>query len=415
MKAIKGLFAGSVPAPGPMRTMGLAILVNTTGGGLFVAISAIYFTRVVGLGVFEVASGLGIAALVSVFSGIPIGKVADRMGPREVQVALLVVIGLLSAGYLLISAYWQFVVLTTVIRVLDRGVAAVAGALVAGTTAGPDRVRTRAFGRSMMNLGLSVGAGLAIIALQADDPAAYRALVLVDAATYVVSALLYMRLPHVPPIPKEPGASSWPVLKDGPYMAMTLLFSVINIQNAMLTFALPLWVVTYTSAPAGLVSVLLMINTVGCVLLQMTVSRRVEDPAAAVRASRIGGLILLASCAIFAGAYHTGRVAAIAIMVVGILVMLAAELLTTSAQFCLAFQLAPENAQGQYQGMFSTGAAASAVVGPSAMALLPLGLHVTGWIVLGVIFAVAGLLMAPVVQIAQRRTIPAAVTQTAVS
>ncbi len=38
----------ALPRPGPERTLALGTLVNTTGNGMFMTVSAIYFTQVVG-------------------------------------------------------------------------------------------------------------------------------------------------------------------------------------------------------------------------------------------------------------------------------------------------------------------------------------------------------------------------------
>ena len=50
-----------VPEDPRLRRMALATLVNTTGNGIFFTLSALYFTRIVGLSVTQVGLGLSIA------------------------------------------------------------------------------------------------------------------------------------------------------------------------------------------------------------------------------------------------------------------------------------------------------------------------------------------------------------------
>src|SRR4051812_32554518 len=84
------MVAGLLPERGAVRQLALVTLVNTTGNGIFFTLSALYFTRIVGLSVAQVGVGLGIAAFAGLFGGIPLGHLADRRGPREVMAVLLV-------------------------------------------------------------------------------------------------------------------------------------------------------------------------------------------------------------------------------------------------------------------------------------------------------------------------------------
>ena len=94
-----------VPEPGPVRSLALVTLVNTTGNGIFFTLSALYFTRIVGLSIAEVGLGLGIAAFVGLLAGVPVGHLADRRGPREVMVALLLVVAVLAFLLLFVTSF----------------------------------------------------------------------------------------------------------------------------------------------------------------------------------------------------------------------------------------------------------------------------------------------------------------------
>ncbi|MEW2622941.1 hypothetical protein [Streptomyces sp. NPDC048106] len=61
------------------------------GSGLFMISAALFFTCSVGLSVERVGLGMGIGALVGLLSGVPIGRLADRRGPREVYLVTLCV------------------------------------------------------------------------------------------------------------------------------------------------------------------------------------------------------------------------------------------------------------------------------------------------------------------------------------
>jgi hypothetical protein len=64
--------------------------------------------------------------------------------------------------------------------------------------------------------------------------------------------------------------------------------------------------------------------------------------------------------------------------------------------------LAPSAAQGQYQGLFNTGFAATGMVAPAVLTALVVGWGPPGWFVLGSLFVVAGLATTPVARWALR-------------
>ena len=78
------------------------------------------------------------------------------------------------------------------------------------------------------------------------------------------------------------------------------------------------------------------------------------------------------------------------LLAAGALVQVIGELLQSSGSFLLGFDLAADEAQGQYQGVWNTSMSISTMVAPTVLALLPLGLGVPGWIILGVWFALIG-------------------------
>jgi MFS family permease len=94
--------------------------------------------------------------------------------------------------------------------------------------------------------------------------------------------------------------------------------------------------------------------------------------------------------------------AAVALLLVGGVIHATGELMQAAAQFCLGQELAAAHAQGQYQGLASTGFSLSAMLAPTVITLLPIMLGPPGWWLLGAIFVVIGLALVPAVQWATR-------------
>ena len=391
-----------VPEPGPLRTLAAATLVNTFGNGLMFTASALYFTRIVGLSATQVGVGLTCAGLVGLLAGVPLGNLADRIGPREMQIILVVVIALLTLGYAVVTSFWHFVLLACLIAFFDAGSRAARGALIAKAVEPGRRVHARAYLRSVTNLGISFGAAVAGIALHLDTAAAYRSLIVLDAVTFAVAALMLRRLPTVTPVPRSRGASPWQALQDRPYVAMVVVSGILSMHFGLLEIGVPLWVANSTEAPRWLVSVLFVVNTVAIVLFQVRVSRGVEAPAAGARAMARAGVVLFAACALFAAAEGKGRWVAVTILIAAACVHVLGEILQAAGTFCLTIELAPDRAQGQYQGLAGTGMTLSFMLAPSVMALLPLGMGRPGWLILGAVFVASGSALVPITRWAER-------------
>jgi MFS family permease len=391
-----------VPERGPLRTLAAATLVNTVGTGMMFTAAALYFTRIVGLSAAQVGVGLTCAAVVATLSALPLGHLADRVGPRETLIVLLTLTGGVELLYTVVRSFWQFVAVACAIELLDSGSRSARNAFIARAIERSRGPYSRAYLRSITNIGITAGAALAGIALHFDTPAAYRTLIVVNAVTFVGSAAVMLGLPRVEPVSREHLASPWQALADRPYVAMVVVSGVLALHFGLLEIGVPLWVVNHTDAPRTLVSLLFIINTVSVVAFQVRATRGIDSPSAAARAMRRAGLVLLVACALFASAQGLSRVEAVAVLVAAAGVHVYAEIMQSAGSFTLNIELAPEHAQGQYQGLAGGGMTLAFMLAPSIVAFLPLGLGRPGWLILGGVFVAAGLALPPVVAWAER-------------
>jgi MFS family permease len=432
--------------PGAARTLVLAQLTTTIGNGAFATTSALYFTRVIGFTPVAFGLGLSLAGVAGVLAGVPVGFLADRRGARDVAVALIALSGVAVAVYIVLHSYLAFVLAACCFALFDRGGYAARQALMASVLTGQDLVQARAKLRVVTNVGMSIGAGLGTIALAAGSPLAYRILLGADAVSFVGCALLLRRLPATeraaaqpaaagPPAPEpaaeaaaEPSAGAsaespvaglqrrWPwrrrpggtakprltVLRDRPYALISLVSMVLSLHAPLLDVIMPLWIVRHTGAPKVLISALYVLNTLTVVLTQVRISRRITTLDAAVRASRAAAVALVAVCVLFALSSGRSALPAILLLVAAAALHVYAEMTQSSAGWVLAFDLAPADRQGQYQGLFNSGLAANQMIAPGLLTALLIGWGVPGWLVLGAAFAAAGYATGPVTRWASR-------------
>ena len=404
--ALRARLTALVPVDPAQRSFALATLANTAGNGMFYAVSAIYFTQSVGLSPAQVGIGLTIAGLCGLLAGIPAGHLGDIRGPRNVLVGLALAEGAGVAAYALVDGFLAFVLVASVVTTVDRSANAVRSGMIAALGAPGDRVRLRAYLRAVTNVGITVGAPIGGLALVADTHTAYLIVILVNAATFVVAALLILRVPPVPPRPHTGDGPRLAVLRDRPFVLVAVVHAFLALHFALLDVALPLWIVHRTEAPKWLVAVLLLMNTVTVVAFQVRASRGVETVAQGAVALRRAGIVLAVACVIFAMSGGASAPVAVTLLLVATMVHVTGELLQSAGGWAVSFGLAPEDRQGEYQGLFSTGFAATSMLAPAVLTALCVTWGWPGWIVLGAVFAAAGVGMVPIVRRAEARELP---------
>ncbi|MGW5444247.1 MFS transporter [Streptomyces asiaticus] len=398
-----------LPASGPGRVLALATLFLTMGQGAFMTCSALYFTTVVGISVPQLGLGLTIAGAVGLFAGVPLGHMADRHGGRETAALLIALNGLAAAGYLAVGSFAQFTVSACLFVVLERGGRAALQTAVAGTLRGADLVETRAYLRAITNVGVAVGAGFAGIALQLDSPAAFRTVLVLDALSFLVAAAVLTTLPKVAPVAAAPGGAGQPrlaVLRDRPFALVTALSAVLSLHAVLLEIVVPLWIAGHTDAPRWMVTALFLLNTANVVAFQVRIAKRVSELPLAVRAVRQAGFVLCAACVLFAASAADGMATAVAFLLLAGAVHVYGEMVLSAGAWVIGFDLAPSDKQGQYQGFFFSGYAASAMIAPTFLTATVLQGGALGWLLLGGLFILAGLAMKPVVGWAERTRAP---------
>ncbi|MCB5910013.1 MFS transporter [Streptomyces pinistramenti] len=380
---------------GPVRVLTIASFITTLGSGLYLAGSMLFFTRVVGLSVASVSAGLAVSTFVGLLSGLPLGAVADRVGPRGLYVATQGIQAVAMFLFPTTHTFAGFLTLVTVAAVGQRGAQAVSGALIARISEPGQRTRVRGYLRAVTNLGLGIGAAAAGVALQLDSTAGYTLLILANGLSFLAAAGMLLMIPSVEPVPRPPDARRMEAVRDRPYLALSLLCGVIAFQYDVISLILPLWLVSHTTAPRWWLSALLVVNTAVVVLFQVRATRGVRGPLPASSALRGAGFLSLAGCTVLAFAAGVSAPVAAALLLVGVLLLSWGELGLAAGAFEISFGLAPEHAQGQYQGTFNLADGVVRAASPIVLTTLCLQWGRTGWLVLGVILALCGLATRP--------------------
>lgn len=389
----------------------LAQFVDRTGTGVWAAASVLYFTFVEGLGAKELGLLLGVASVAGIAGSPLAGQAADRFGLR----GLLITSHLLrvaTTGLLLVVDDFAALTALVALTCICERAAKTLEMLFATRVAGERRGEYQALFRSAANAGYAIGAGIAAAGLAVGTTGAYRALILVNALSFVVAALLVRRThepdghglvaarrgpdaeaqrstekPRAAEEPRsteEPPPNPW---RDRGYLRFVLLDIPLNLDDAVLNVGLPLWLVHHTGAPPALVPLFLAVNTVLVVVLQLRVSAWAHGPYGALKALRWYGATLIACCLLTALATGRGAwTAALALTAAAVLVTLA-ELLRSVSSWELAVSLAPPRARASYLGVAGTAQSVQKAAGPLLLTGAVMTAGPAGWAALGVTVA----------------------------
>jgi MFS family permease len=409
------------------RSLTWATMASAAGNGVFYTVSALFFTRVVGLDATTVGLGLTIAGGSGVAGAFAAGPIADRLGAHRVLLAATAGQGTALLFYVLARDAVSFTVIAGFAVGLRSMQGTARSAILARHFTGPDRVAVRARLRVVVNVFIGLGTCVAALALLADTAFAYTAAILLVGALTLLACLPLARLqrrierdrataplpPGRTPTGTGPGASS-PItevmmdenlgparspLRDRRYLAVTGLNALMVTHFGLTSVGVPLWVVTHTRAPAVTISALLVLNTVLVALFQVAATRGTHQVRGAARAVvRAGGLLVVA-CALYAGSAAGGAVLAVGLLVLAATAHAAAETLGEAGSWGLAFELADARRAGAYQGVSQTGYAIGTMIAPALVTATAIEHGTLGWTALGLLYATAALLTWLVVRI----------------
>jgi hypothetical protein len=268
---------------------------------------------------------------------------------------------------------------------------------IARVATGGQGVAFKAYLRAVTNVAMTFGALLGGVALAIDRPLAYLAVFVVDAVSSLATASLFLRLPHLAPAPaRAEGEPRLAVLRDTPYVVVTLLTGIVSMHFIVMEVGIPLWIGQHTSAPTAMVAVLLALNTISVSIFQVRLSRRALDVPRSARSMLVGTAWIAAGFAVIAFTDGPGSTLAAALLLLGAGVHVVGEMVSSGGQWGVQMGLAPPERQGQYQGFAGLGFGLAGVVAPTLITVLCIEWGRPGWFVMAGLILGAGAAVQPV-------------------
>jgi MFS family permease len=351
-----------------------AVAIDALGTGLFAPLSLLYFAKVPKIDLVTVGVLLSVAAALTLPMPVLVGQLVDRVGARPVVIGAQFAQAAGFLGYLAVTGPATLLVAAFVVAAGQRAFWSSVFTLIAdlsargGSPAAPER--WYALVGMAQTAGLGAGGLLSGLLLSVATEATFRLLVAVDAASFLVAAvlLLFLRAPRHTPVPAGAGGYR-ALLADRPYLGLIATNTVFALCSMFISLALPVYVLDGLDAPPWIVGPLLAGNMI-LLALGQTTAVRIVRPLTRTRALALAGALWAVWATASALAVRVPTAILVPYLVVCTLCFTAAELVHAPVSMALASEAAPAALRGRYLAVFQYSFAIATVVAPGFFSVL---------------------------------------------
>jgi MFS family permease len=411
------LLRGLVPEDRHTRRLAVQSIISAFGDGAFLTGSAFYFTQLVGLSAQHVGIGLSVAAAVQFLVSVPTGRWVDRTGAKRAWVSMAAAQAALYFLWPAINGFVTFLLMMAAMSVVESTMRSGRNAYQIAIFPREQRVASQAFMRAARNVGYTLGALLAGLALALDSDTAMELVPILTGALLVANTFWVWRLPPLAvPVPAQPlekaletletalekGAEKGGALRNRGFLLMSIFNGVLSTHGVLLNTVIPLWLVAATDAPRVLLAWLFGTNTVMAVLLQVAAARGVTTVGESLCAQYRGAACFVLSCGIVLVTHDTTGWITIVLVWVGHVTVTGSELFQSAGMWGLVAELSDPERLGDYQGVSSLGYTLGEVWAPALYTFLAMSLGAPGWIIIALIVVAAAVAIGPASHAAER-------------
>jgi len=381
----------------------------STGEGAFNTGSAVFLTQVVGMSAAQVGLALTVVGVAEFLLAYPAGRIVDRLGPKRMWAGSTVGRAGCFVALPFVDGFGQYVIVGVVFAVFGSVGGASHGAYVLDVLPPEERVETRAYMYSSLNVGFTLGAAIGGIALATNSLTVVQFTPFFAAVLMLANGFWVTRLPDAPHDlrvasgearvrPPGPG----PARNPG-WILVSFFTGVLWTNQVLLNIVIPLWLVEATDAPHVLLAWLFGTNTVLCIFLPAYTAKGVRTLGDALRYTWISSAFFVVSCLITMVTHSTVGLVTVLLVWLGHVTVTGAELAVSGATWAFEAELMDPVRRGEYQGVGEVSRALGGQWAPwlyTGLALSWMGRE--GWLVIAGIIVVATLGLGPSVRLAER-------------
>jgi len=364
---VRAYFRSLVPdLPRPVWVLQVGGLTNSFGNGIVLPFLIIYLHNVRGISLGLAGLAAAVNSLAAFCSGFAAGAIADRLGPRRVLIAALLVMTIAISLFPLIRTVWDAYALNVLLGSGSGAFWPSQSSMLTGLTPPAARHSAFALQRLTMNLGVALGGLTGGLIAHVAHPSSFTILFLLDACTFAGYALVTARLPSPRHPTEHTGGRYGDVVRDRPFMryiALNALF--ITAGMAVIVELMPPYAKNFADVSERQIGVLWMINSLVIVVAQLPIAKLAEGHRRMQALALMGGLWAAAMLLIGgAGTWLSGTDAA-ALMALAVVTFGIGECLHGIVHGPLTADLAPPALVGRYMAFGSQSWQVGWIIGPA--------------------------------------------------
>jgi MFS family permease len=377
MRRLFALFNPELPPK--LWLLQFGVLINFLGNGMVAPFLVIYlhFGRGIALGLAGSAVALG--GVTAVTSGLAVGALVDRVGPRNILVAAMTCNAAAYLLYTQVSAPWEAFAVGLLVGVGTGAYGPSSQTLTASMVPADKRQAAFAQNRVTAVVGLGLGGSIGGL-IAAAGLEGYLRLLVLDAATFLAFAALSLLLPAGRVETKvRSGGGYAAVLRDRGFVRLIgLNIAMVAFSIAPMLVLLPAFAKGQSHVGEAAIGAVYAANTLTIVALQLPVARWSRGRNR-MRLLRLGALVWVGSwmVALVAGAGLSGTAAAVVFGLAAITYAVG-ECLYSAILVPTAAAMAPDHLRGRYLGAVGLAWQTGFLIGPSlggaVLGAFPLGL-----------------------------------------
>jgi MFS family permease len=348
------------------------VVLNFFGNGLVAPYLVIYlhFERGIPLSLAAVAIGSG--GILATISGLVVGPLVDRFGPRSCVALAMSANAVAYGAYTQVHTSWQAFLVGMAVGIGTGAYGPSVQALLSGLVLAEQRAAALSQQRMSAIIGLSLG-GLAGAALVASGvPSVYTVLLVLDSATFLGYALLVLTVLPNPRVAHSASSGGYRVAFGDPRLRALAVVSLVMVGAgiAPMLLILPAFARGIPGVAAGSIGLIYAVNTAVILMAQLRITRAVGGrspaPMLAIGAAVwtvAWGLIAVTGWLLHGWAAVLALAGAMTVYAIG-------ECIYTAVVTPTAAAIAPPALRGRYLAVTGFAWQAGFMVGPPAAGAL---------------------------------------------
>lgn len=389
------------------RRMVVGIALSAIGRGMTLSLLMVYLHEMRG---FTTSFGgllMAWGALVGIACSGPLGALVDRIGPKIVMIAGLIVSAVSGFGFAFVSTKPLAVAMMTLFALGNQCIWPAQMVILTRVT--PEENRSKIFGFNFMllNLGLGVGGLLSSLIIRENSLFSYQVMYLIDGVTYLIFLFIIFGLdtPHAGRYvakENEPQSGGYRELFANRKLTILTVAGIILLTFGYgpLQSGLPVYATQYLGLAPNWLGIIFGVNTFAIVAFQplvLKILERYSKYTALLSVSFIWGLSWMA---VGISPYLSLVMSGMALCI-SQLIFAFGEMVYAPTSPALMQELTPEHIRGRASALISLQWGISGIAGP-ALAGIMIGAHLEQlWVLL---MAIGVLLPIPFFAYLKRKT-----------